>query len=456
VRLSFSPLRTPRPALRIPRAPSPITVVWALAILIVVGTFLLMLPVAARDGTWTDPLTALFTSASAACTTGLTLVDTRSHWSMFGQVVLVLLMQVGGLGFLTGSTLVLLLIGGRLTLRGRLLAQEALGEGTLADVGTLVRHIVLFALAVEGVGALLLTCYFLPSEPPNVAVWFGIFHAVSAFTNSSFDLLHGLENVNGRPGEPFLLLVLSLLIVLGGISYTVVADVWRRRRFQRLSLDSKLVLVTTALLLVMGAAGFYLMEYGNERTIGPLSVPRALMQAAFFAVVPRSSGFQTLNPAEFRDETLVFLSFLMFIGGAAGSTAGGIKVGALAVLAVAVMSAVRGQNTVTAYRREIPIAAVMRTLTVVTLSAAVVLGGAFALTVVTPFRFLNIIFETTSAFGTVGLTTGVTARLTTAGKLIIVAAMFAGRLGPLTLAVALAQRAQTSRLRYPQAQIRIG
>lgn len=430
--------------------------VWGLALLIVVGTLLLMLPVAARDGRWTGPLTALFTAASAACTTGLTLVDTRSYWSPFGQAVILLLMQVGGLGFLTGSTLVLLLIGGRLTLRGRLLAQGALGEGTLGDVGTLVRRIVAFALAVEGAGALLLTLYFLSSEPLPVALWFGVFHSVSAFTNSSFDLLHSFESVAGRPGEPFLLLVLSLLIILGGISYTVVADVWRRRRFRLLALDSKLVLVTTTLLLVVGTAGFYLMEYGNEATIGPLGVPRALMQAAFFAVVPRSSGFQTLDPAVFRDETLVFLTFLMFVGGAAGSTAGGIKVGALAVLVVAVVSAVRGQNTVIAFRREIPTAAVMRTLAVVTLSAVVVVAGAFALTVITSFRFLTIVFDTTSAFGTVGLTTGVTAQLTIAGKLIIIAAMFAGRLGPLTLAVALARREQPSRLRYPEAPIRIG
>jgi trk system potassium uptake protein TrkH len=303
---------------------------------------------------------------------------------------------------------------------------------------------------------LLLTLYFLTSEPPLTAVWFGVFHSISAFTNAGFDLIHGFETVDTQPGEPFLLLVLSLLIVLGGISFTVVADVWRRRRFRRLTLDSKLVLVTTAVLLVVGMVGFYLMEYGNERTIGPLSTPQALMQAAFFAVVPRSSGFQTLDPAAFRDETLFFLTFLMFIGGAAGSTAGGIKVGALAVLVAAVVSATRGRTRVIAFGREIPADAVMRTLTVVSLAAVVVLAATFALTVLTSFAFLDIIFEATSAFGTVGLTTGITAQLAGAGKLIVIVAMFAGRLGPLTLAAALAQTEQPSRLRYPEAPVRIG
>jgi trk system potassium uptake protein TrkH len=431
-------------------------VVWALGLLIVLGTVLLMLPVAARGGTWTDPLTALFTSASAACTTGLTLVDTRTYWSPFGQVVILLLMQIGGIGFLTGSTLVLLLIGGRLTLRGRLLAQDALGEGSLGDVGTLIRRIVAFALAVEGMGALLLTIYFIAFEPLPVALWFGVFHAVAAFTNAGFDLIHGFETANTRPGEPFLLLMISLLVVLGGISFTVVADVWRRRRFRRLTLDSKLVLVTTAILLVVGMAGFYLMEHGNERSIGTSSTPRALMQAAFFAVVPRSSGFQTLNPATFRDETLFLLSSLMFVGGAAGSTAGGIKVGALAVLAATVFSAARGRTQVIAFGREIPTITVMRTLTVVSLAAVVVLAAAFALTVMSSFAFDEIVFETTSAFGTVGLTTGITSQLAITGKLIVIAAMFAGRLGPLTLAAALAQSEQPSRLRYPEAPVRIG
>lgn len=445
-----------RPPLRRSERQSPVIVVWGLVAIVLLGTGLLLLPWSAEEGQSTSPLTALFTSASAVCTTGMTVVDTQRHWSLFGELVIALLMQIGGLGFLTSSTIILLVIGRRLSLRDRLLVREVLGEGTLANAGELVRRIVLYALAVEAVGALLLALAFLPHQPPAVALWWGVFHSISSFTNASFDLIGGFQNVNRYGDAPFLLLVVTLLIIAGGLGFTPLADLRRRRRWQRLALDTKLVFVTTALLLAAGMAGFAAMEWTNRDTLGGLPIGDRLLQSWFFAVVPRTSGYATLDVASFRDETLFFLIGLMFIGGAAGSTAGGIKVNTLAVLAATVISASKGRGRVAAYGREIPISVIMRALTAAVLGLVIVINVALALSVSEPFRFIFVLFDAVSAFSTTGLSTGITPDLSVPGKLVTIGAMFVGRLGPLTLAFVLARRQAEGLLRYPEDSVRIG
>jgi trk system potassium uptake protein TrkH len=436
--------------------PSLISIVWALAGLIAVGTVLLMLPAASADGRSTSFLTALFTATSAACTTGLVVVDTADHWSFFGEAVLLLLFQIGGLGFLTSSTLILLVLGRRLGLRDRLLVREALGEGTLAGLGPLVRRIVRFALVVEAAGAVLLTGYFLTEHDPATALWYGVFYSVSAFTNASFDLMGGFRSLTDIESNPYLMLVLSALIISGGISYAVVTDLRRVRRFHELTLDSKLVLVTTGVLLVAGTVGFYLLERSNSLSLASMSAPEALLQSFFFSVSSRSSGFQTMNPDVLGEATLLMLVFLMFIGGAAGSTAGGIKVNSVGVLAAAVLSAIKGRPHVVAFWREIPVIVVMRALTVAVLALLLVFTSAFILTLNGTFRYLPLLFEVTSAFGTVGFSTGITPALGTEDRIVLIAMMFVGRLGPLTLAVALTRQQQEERVRHPEAFVRIG
>jgi trk system potassium uptake protein TrkH len=438
------------------RAASPAIVIWGLLGVIAVGTLLLMLPIASESGTRTDLLTALFTATSAACTTGLAVVDTQEHWSLFGEVAIVLLMQVGGLGFLVSSTVLLLVIGRRLSLRDRLLVRETLGEGTLGSVVGLVRRTILFALIVESCGTVLLTGYFLLHEPPAVALWYGIFHTVSAFTNTGFDLMGGFRSLTGHRDQPFLLLVLTMLIIVGGISYTVVADVRTKRRFAVLALDTKLVLVATGALLVVGTGGFLVLEWGNDRTVGVLSLPQMLFQSFFYSAASRTGGFASLNVGDFREQTLFFLMGLMLIGGAAGSTAGGIKVNSLAVLVAAIVSASKGRERVVAFGREIPGVVVMRALAVAALAVVLVMNVALVLTISEQAPFLPLAFEATSAFGTTGFSTGITPDLTTVGKLTLVVAMFVGRLGPLALAVALVRREQATRVRFPTDSVRIG
>ncbi|MGH2584222.1 MAG: TrkH family potassium uptake protein [Dehalococcoidia bacterium] len=435
---------------------SALVVIWGLAGLIAIGTAALLLPFATRDGAETSFLTAFFTAASAACTTGLVVVDTADHWTLFGQVVILILFQIGGLGFLTSSTLILLLLRQRLDLRDRLLLQGALGEGALGGVVALIRRIVIFALVVEAAGAVLLTATFWRGRDPATALWFGVFHSVSAFTNASFDLMGGFSGFSGQQSDAFLLLVLAALIITGGISFAVVADLRRVRGFGRLTLDSKLVLVTTGLLLVAGTAGFFALERRDAGTLGPLPLPDALLQSFFYSVNSRSSGFQTLNAADFGSATLLLLAALMFVGGAAGSTAGGVKVNSVAVLAATVLSAVKGRPHVVVFWRTIPMRTVMRALTVAVLASLFVFAAAFTLTATESITFLPLLFEATSAFGTVGFSTGITHELDVLSRLVLILAMFVGRLGPLTLAVALAGPDDEARVRYPDADVRIG
>lgn len=433
---------------------TPLLVVWGLGAVILVGT-LLLLPVSAA-GARADLLTALFTSASAACTTGLVTVDTGAYWSVFGQVVIVVLMEVGGLGFLVSASVILLALHRDLSPRERELVQDSLETGTVAGTPALVRRMIAVALGIQAAGALLLALAFMREMPARRALWFGGFHAVSAFTNASFDLFSGFRSFQSYRDSFYVLGVLITLVVLGGISFAVLADLWRQRRFTRLSLDTKLVLVVTGALLAIGFDSFFFLESARAETIGLLGLKEQLLQSAFFAVVPQSAGFSTLNVGAFKDSTLVLITVLMFIGGAAASTAGGIKVNTLGVLVAAVWSAVTGRPYVQAFEREIRVTVVMRALTVVMLAMALVLVCAVALTITESHGFLVLLFEATSAFGTVGLSTGITPGLSTEGQLILILLMFVGRLGPLMLAVALVRRDRTERRRYPREPVRIG
>ena len=447
-----------RPAGRRPHPSSPYLLILGLLALIAVGTGLLLLPVASEPPHRTDLLTALFTATSAASVTGLVVVDTQTHWSLFGELVVLVLIFTGGLGFLTSSTLILLVIGRQLSLRDRLVLRESSGEGTLGSVAALVRRIVRFALLVQLVGAVLLTFYWLvlEQERPLIALWYGIFHAVSAFNNAGFDLLGGFRGLTGHADQPYLLLVASALIIIGSLGYAPLADLWRQRRFQRLALDSKLVLTLSGGLLAIGTVMFFVLEHGNPATLGALDLPARLVHAFFFSASGRTAGFASLDVSALRDETLFFLMGLMFVGGAAGSTAGGIKVNVLAVLTAALVSASKGRLTIVAYQREIPPAVVMRALTVAMLSLVILVNVALVLTIAATFEFVVLLFEATSAVATNGLSTGVTPAFTGSGKLTLIVAMFLGRLGPLTLAFVLARRQRASRLRYGEDAVRIG
>jgi trk system potassium uptake protein TrkH len=430
--------------------------VFGFAAFIGVGAVLLMLPLSSAEDHWTSVVDALFTATSAVCVTGLVVVDTGTYWSRFGQVVILLLIQLGGLGFMTSSTLLLLLLRREATLRERILMREALGGVGIGSVAFLARKIIIFTLISEVAGSIVLSIAFLRDLDPLKAVWFGIFHSVSAFNNAGFDLVGDYRSFVPFNQRPEVLLTVAVLLIAGGISYTAVEDLAKRHRFVRLALDTKLVLVTTAVLIVVGTAAILFTERANPATLGDMPFGTRLLNGFFTAVTPRSAGFNSVDLAVMTENGLFVLCALMFVGGAAGSTAGGIKVQTFSLLFFAIVAAVRGGTDVEAYGRRVPNNIVLRAIAVALLSLALVLAVAMLLTVTEGPHFGALLFETISAIGTAGLTVGITRELTVFGRVLLTLTMFAGRLGPLTLVLALASRERATGIRWPEEGVKIG
>ncbi len=427
--------------------------------LIAAGTAALLLPVSARAGP-ADPLTALFTATSAVCVTGLVVVDTGDYWSPFGQVVLLLLMELGGLGFMIGVTALALFAGRRISLRQRVAVQESGGAPGLGGQGALIRRTVLFTLACEAAGALLLWVRFGPRFGWAEGLWLAVFHAVSAFTNGSFDLFGGFRSLAAFRDDPLVLLTSAGLIVAGGLSIVVVEEVRRTRRWRRLSLDTKLVLLGVPLLLLGGTAILFLVERQNPASLAGRPVGLQLLNAAFHSAAARTAGFTTWDFAQTDDRSLFFLLGLMFIGGAPGSMAGGIKITTAGALVAAVWSTLRGRPETALLERRIPTRQIGQAFAVAVLALALIANVALVISLIDGPRlqlpFIELLFEVTSAFGTVGFSAGVTPRLSAAGRLLLIATMFVGRLGPVTVALALTARGREAPYRLPSEPLRIG
>jgi trk system potassium uptake protein TrkH len=431
--------------------------IYGFAAIIAVGTILLILPISSKTGQLTSPVNALFTATSAVCVTGLVVVDTGTYWSSFGQVVLLILFQLGGLGFMTGATIVLLAMGQRIGLRERLLVAESMGTTRAGGIVRIVKRAALFTLFIEGVGAVILFIRFLAEGmSTTTALWRAVFHAVSAFNNCGMDILGGFRSFLGYQGDATVLLTMAVLIILGGIGYIVMDDVVRRRSFSRLSTDSKLVLVTTLLLLALGTVFILLAEFSNMATLGAFSPPQKLLVSFFQSVTPRTAGFTAIDISKMMAPSLFFTMFLMFVGGASGSTAGGVKVNTFGILICSVLSSMIGKEYPGAFGREFTARNVYRALALAMLYLGLVAAVVLALSITEKFGFGSLLFETFSALGTVGLSTGITPNLSVAGRLIIIATMFVGRLGPLTFVSVLTARQQPVKYRYPEDIVRIG
>ena len=430
--------------------------VYGFAGIIALGALLLWLPMSSKAGEFTSFPNALFTSTSAVCVTGLAVVDTGTYWSSFGQGVILVLIQIGGLGFMTGATLLLLAFGRRIGLKQKLLIGDSLGVEKLGGLMPLVMGIAVFTLVVESFGAVIFYARFSSQSPPSTAAWQSIFHAVSAFNNCGLDIFGNFRSLTDYQGDPLVLLTTAALIILGGISFIVVIDVFGAKRFNRLSLDTKIVLTTTLALLALGTIVILVTEFNNEATLGPMSWPQKVLDAFFQSVTPRTAGFNVIAIGSMAVYSLFFTIMLMFVGGASGSTAGGVKVNTFGMLLATVWSTIRGKEHPGAFGREFRPQQIHRALTVSMLSLGLVGIVTLVLTITEKTDFIKVLFETVSAFGTVGLSTGITPSLSLAGKVIITITMFAGRLGPLTLALSLVQSQQPSAYRYPQGDVRIG
>jgi trk system potassium uptake protein TrkH len=409
-----------------------------------------------NSGQWTSFSDAFFTATSAVCVTGLVVVDTLDYWSLFGQIVILVLIQIGGFGFMTSTTILLLALGRRIGLRERLLIGESMGLSRLGGLLWVIGGMAIFTVLAEGIGATLFYLRFSGEFSSMTALWKSIFQSVSAFNNAGFDLFGGFRSLASYSSDYLVVLVTAVLVFLGGISFLVLQDVFRTFSLRKLSVDSKLVLSVTAFLLVFGMVIVLATEWNNANTLGLMSFPQKLLNAFFHAVTPRTAGFSTLSVAAMADYTLFFTMLLMFVGGASGSTAGGIKVNTVGLIIATIWSTIRGKEYPGAFNREFMNQQIFRALSVIALSMAFVSLVVFLLTITEGFRFLNLLFETISAFGTVGLSTGITPSLSLAGRLLITITMFVGRLGPLTLTLALVRRQQTARYRHPKEIVRIG
>ncbi len=452
-----------KPLRRVRGAPAPATsLVLLFGVLITAGTILLMLPISSADGSATRFIDALFTATSAACVTGLVVVDTATHWSPFGQVVILLLIQAGGFGIMAGSTLLLVLfVGRRTTLRDRVLVTESLGGIQLGSVTSLLRRIAIFTLVCELIGAVILSIAFTSGPeagPPGdpLGIWWGVFHSISAFNNAGFDLTGGFRSLAPFVDDWTVLLTIGALLTAGGLGFAIVGDAILKRRWTRMALETKLVLATTAALLVGGTVLIGFTEWSNPQTLGALPAEQRLLNALFESATLRTAGFSALDTGAFVEASLFVVMALRFIGGASGSTAGGIKVNTFSVLLIAITSTVRGQPSAQAFGRRIPHAIVYRALAVALLAIAFVFVIGLGLTLTTEATFIETLFEAVSAFGTVGATTGITPELTDPSRLIASFAMFVGRLGPLTLVLALAARARPVPFRPAVEPVRIG
>ncbi|HET8779224.1 MAG TPA: potassium transporter TrkG [Agromyces sp.] len=432
-------------------------VVVGFAVAILAGTVLLLLPVSSMDGRSPSFVDALFTATSAVCVTGLTVLDTPTFWSPFGQVVIMLLIQLGGLGIMIFASLIGLALARKLSVRSRLnTATEAKAVG-FDDVRGLVRGIVLISLVIEaGVFVLLFPRFlFGYGYDPGEAAWHAGFHAVSSFNNAGFALY--TDNLIGFVSDPFICLPIAAGIILGGLGFPVIMQL--RKEFRRplhWSMNTKLVLWGTVLLLVAGTAYITLIEWNNPETLGGLDPAARVLAGFFHSVQTRTAGFNAVDIGAMHDETWLGMDVLMFIGGGPAGTAGGIKVTTFAVLFFIMMTELRGEGAVNIFGKRLSRAVHRQAITVVLIALAAVMAGTVVLMFLTGFDLDRVLFEAISAFGTVGLSTGITTGLPDAAKLVLVALMFLGRLGPLTLGTALALRERRNLYEYPKERPAVG
>ncbi|KPV60190.1 ATP synthase subunit J [Paenibacillus sp. A3] len=430
------------------------------AAIILLGATLLSLPISSASGQPTLFIDALFTATSATCVTGLVVVDTGSHYSMFGQIVIISLIQVGGLGFMTMATLFAFVLRKRISLKERLILQEAMNQGSMEGIVRLIRRVLVYSLTIEFVAAVIFSIRWSFDLGIAKGIYFGIFHAISFFNNAGFDLFGSVvapfTSLTTYADDWIVNIVSMSLIILGGIGFVVMSDVVDYKKHKRLSLHSKVVLSATGVLIVVGAIVIFIFEFTNQRTLGSLNWSGKILASFFQSVTPRTAGANSLDIGAMRQASQFFIIILMFIGASPGSTGGGIKTTTFTTLIGAMIAMIRGKEDIVLFHYRLGKDRILKAITLTMIALFLVIFVTMLLTTTESQSFLKLLFEVTSAFGTVGLTMGVTPELSFFGKIMISLTMFAGRLGPLTLAYALGPKAEKELYRYPEGKITIG
>ncbi len=441
----------------------PRTICLGFLVVISLGSLLLMLPSAVTGGSWGNPLVALFTSTSAVCVTGLVVVDTGTYFSSFGQAVIVALIQIGGLGYMTATTLLLLLLGQRLKLKDRVAIQQSMDQTELAGGKALLPSIIAMTMVFEIAGVFCFYPIFRGEYGAGQSLWLSVFHSVSAFNNAGFSLF--FDNIIGYQDHLWINLIISLLIIFGGLGYEVIVEMFMglrtyvkgSRKRLNLSLNYKIVTSTTLVLLILGTLALFATEFNNPDTLGNLPLPIKLLAAWFQSVVARTAGFNSIDIGAMGNASLFTMIALMFIGASPGGTGGGIKTTTFRILLVCTLAVLQGKEKVLCYQRQIPPTRVLKTVAVVVGSGLVVILATMLISISNPeLNFIAVLFETVSAFATVGLSTGITAKLSAFSQVVIIVTMYLGRVGVLLFMAALLGDPKPTAVQYPEEDLLIG
>lgn len=428
--------------------------------IILLGAGLLSLPMSSRSGISCGFLPALFTATSATCVTGLSLYDTFTQWSGFGQVVIISLIQIGGLGFMSAATLFVFFLRKRIGLKQRLVMAQALSVSDMDGIVRLQKTVLKGSFAIEGIGAMILFLWFLPEFGFAKALKWGVFHAISAFCNAGFDIFGSITpgaSLMEFQSDPVVLLTLSALVIIGGLGFLVWQDLAESRSFRNCSVYTRLVLLTTTGLLLAGWFGICLLEWNNPGTLGPMTVGDKLLNGLFQSVTLRTAGFVAIDQALLTDSGKAFSMILMLIGGSSGSTAGGLKTVTFIVLLLFLAARARGRSTVCVFKRTIPQSQVLDAMTIAFLMLILAVFGGIFISATCQVNFVDALYESVSAIATVGLTAGVTGTLTVPAQLLIILYMYFGRVGVLTISMGfLAGDRAEERFRYAQTNLLIG
>lgn len=440
---------------------------------ILIGAVLLSLPISSANGQGTNFIDALFTSTSAVCVTGLVVVNTMTYWSIFGKIVILTLIQIGGLGFMSLFTIVLIILGKKITLRGRILIQESFNLSTFKGMVMFLKKIVTATILIEGIGAIILSLRFIPEYGLKDGIFKGIFHSISAFCNAGFDIL-GDNSLMDYSTDYIVNITIMLLIVIGGLGFSVLIDILKYAKYKLkklrnknvnffvMSVHSRLTLAITIILILIGAIVTFVIEYNNPKTIGNLELHQKMLSSVFQSVTLRTAGFDAIGQDSLNYGSKFLAILLMAIGGSPGGTAGGIKTVTIGVLILAVLAVIRGKECITVYKRSISFYTVQKSLAIIIMMMMLIFSFTIILTVTekglgTEYEFIDLLYEVVSALGTVGLSTGITSSLSTIGKFIIMLCMFIGRLGPITVVLALSFRKRKKiNLHYPEEKILVG
>ncbi|MGL5647700.1 MAG: TrkH family potassium uptake protein [Clostridium sp.] len=427
------------------------------AIVIIIGAILLSLPISSKSGESTNFLDALFTSTSAVCVTGLVTLDTGTYFNTFGQIIIMLLIEIGGLGFMSFATFIAVLLGKKITLRNRLLVQEAMNTFSIQGLVKMVKYVLGFTFAVQFFGALLLSTQFIPQYGVLKGIYFSIFHSISAFCNAGFDLFGNFSSLTSYVYNPVVILTISALIIIGGLGFTVWLEVYNYKGLKRFSVHSKIVILVTVVLIILGTLLMFLFEMNNNETIGTMGVGGKWLNSFFASVSPRTAGFNSVSTDAMTTSGKFTTILLMFIGGSPGSTAGGLKTATFGIIILTVICVIKGREDTEAFGRRFSKDLVYKAFALLMIGALLVIVVTMLLAITQPKEsFIDLLYEATSAFGTVGLTTGVTQRLNDIGKIIIMITMYLGRVGPMTVALALVRNKMKQTHKYPEGKILIG